>query len=193
MKRIHLLATAALALAVAAPAIAQIGPPGMKGSHGAFGLLEFDTNADGKITKAELDTNLKTRFGEIDANKDGTATREEAKAAMEGRRATMEAARFTALDTDKNGQLSAVEFAAAKGGPGGGPDGKRGPAGFRGPGGQGGPGGPRGDRAGPANDAGQTFADFSKRPLEMFARADANKDGTVTIAELQAQSPGRAR
>ena len=91
-----------------------------------FGLLQFDANADGKITRAEMDAGLKSRFADFDTNNDGTATRDEMKASMEARRAKMEAARFGALDTDKNGQLSLAEFTAARGGPKGGPDGHRG-------------------------------------------------------------------
>ena len=36
-----------------------------------------------------------------------------------------------------------------------------------------------------------TFAEFSAPGAEAFARADTNKDGTVTITELQAVKPGR--
>ena len=35
-----------------------------------------------------------------------------------------------------------------------------------------------------------TFAEFAARGVEGFTRADANKDGTVTVAELQALRPG---
>lgn len=89
-------------------------------------------------------------------------------------------------------------------GDGHGPDGPGGPRGFgfrRGPGGPppagqaagAQPGQPaaanRPRRAGPADGDGDgklTFAEFSARATEAFNRADANKDGTVTIAELQA-------
>jgi EF hand len=193
MKRLHLLATAALVLLISANAEAQDGPRGPKGpGPGGFGLLEFDTNADGRITRDEFDGALKTRFAEIDTNKDGTATREEAKAAMQARLAKMESGRFASLDTDNNGQLSLAEFTAAHNGPGG-------PGDRRGPGGPEGPVGPRGakeNRAGPGDadrDGKVTFVEFSKHPLQAFIRADANKDGTVTIAELQAQPPGSHR
>jgi Ca2+-binding EF-hand superfamily protein len=46
-------------------------------------------------------------------------------------------------------------------------------------------------RAGPAdadNDGKLTFAEFTAHPTEAFTRADTNKDGTVTIAELQARA-----
>jgi len=98
-------------------------------------------------------------------------------------------------------------------GPGSGPGGpgpmmRSGPGGFgpRGPGFRGPPGGQQANsqpgqpgqpaqaaarprRAGPADADGDgklTFAEFSARAIEAFNRADTNKDGVVTIAELQA-------
>lgn len=204
--KFRLLAAAGLAL-VAGAAVAQ--PPGGGRGPGGFGLLEFDANADGKLTKAEFDGAQRARFNRIDANKDGSATPEEFQAARkaeaEARRAEMTKTRFTALDTDKNGQISQSEFAA--GGPAPGRDGGMGPRGHggrggppmadggpRGPGGPGAPSGAGPQRAGrqDANTDGKvTFAEFSARGLEGFTRADANKDGIVTIAELQAMRPTR--
>lgn len=189
--RYKLLATAALALA-AGTAFAQ--PPASHARHpgaGAFGLLEFDTNSDGRLTKAEFDTAQRARFDKIDANKDGTITREERqaarKAAAETHRAELNKVRFTELDKDKNGQLSQTEFSAR------GSDARDGKAGRRG-----GPGRHhaafRGDGPKPGTDpeAGKvSFADFSARGAEAFTRADTNKDGTVTIAELQALKSSR--
>ena len=208
MSRFLPLSALVLVLAAGSAAIAQQpgpgpgSPPPFRGGHGpggfgpgaGFGLLEFDTNADGKLTKAEFDNAQRTRFNAIDANKDGFAVPEEMRASIEARRAEGEKARFAALDTDKNGQLSQSEFETARErGPGpdgprlrmgrGGPDGPGGPPGF----GRGGPGGP-GGRIGPDadNDGKISFAEFTARGAEAFTRADANKDGTITIAELQA-------
>ncbi|HOZ26257.1 MAG TPA: hypothetical protein PK080_02805 [Hyphomonadaceae bacterium] len=196
----RIIAAATLAL-FAGAASAQ--PPGQDGPRsrgpGGFGLLEFDTNADGKLTKAEFDAAQRARFNKIDANKDGTATREEfqvaRKAEAEGRRAEMSKVRFTELDKDKSGQLSQAEFAA--GAPG--REGDKGPRGRGGPGGHGGRGadidGPDGAKHAGPHEADQdgkvTFAEFSARGAEAFSRADANKDGTITVAELQALKPGR--
>lgn len=189
MKLRLIAATAALAL-VAGSAVAQppAGAPGRGPGPAGFGLLEFDANADGKLTKAEFDAAQRARFDAIDVNKDGSITREErtahVKSTAEARRAEMTKARFASLDKDKNGQLSQSEFAAG----GARADGK-------GPGRQHGArhtgGNPQRMRADADKDAKTTFADFSARGAEAFARADANKDGTVTIAELQAPRPAR--
>lgn len=191
----RLIATAALAL-VAGSAAAQppAGGPARGPGPAGFGLLEFDANADGKLTKAEFDAGQRARFNEIDANKDGFITAEERqahrKATADARRAELAKARFTDLDKDKNGQLSQSEFAGDLRADGKGPD--RDHGGPRG----GGPGKPEhvkadGDKEIADKDSKVSFADFSARGAEAFARADANKDGTVTIAELQALKPNR--
>jgi Ca2+-binding EF-hand superfamily protein len=194
--RLKLIALASVMAAgglAAAAAVAQ--PPGHPGPGGPFGLLAFDANADGKVTRAEFDAAQKARFGQIDANKDGTATPEEFKAFHQAQAETFKVAaskeRFAKLDADGNGQVSADEFAKATAERGRGPEGRHG---RRGPGRMERVGdhpdkhhGPRAD----GNDDGKvTFAEFSARGIEGFSRADANKDGTVTIAELQALRPG---
>lgn len=201
--KFRLLAVATLALAAGAASAQPLradGPRGRGPGPGGFALLQFDANADGKLTKAEFDAAQRARFNAIDANKDGTATAEEFQAARkaeaEARRAEISKDRFAALDTDKNGQLSAAEFAA-------GPPRGAGVKGDRHGGrghrmdirGGGRPalaapsGAPKRAGRGDADADGKvTFAEFSARGAEAFARADTNKDGTVTIAELQART-----
>jgi hypothetical protein len=204
-----ILFTASL-VALAGSAAAQLPGPG---GPPTFSLLEFDANADGKLTKSEFEAGQRARFNQFDGNKDGSATPEEIITGREVQaKAHREAAqkeRFAELDKDKNGQLSQAEFlttAEPRGGRGerirlsGGPDfdlmpGPGGaPPGARGPGAPGRPPLVREGRQmavapGDADRDGKlTFAEFSARGNEAFARADANKDGTVTIAELQARS-----
>lgn len=187
MKLRLIAATAVLAL-VAGSAVAQPAGPGRGPGPGGFGLLEFDANADGKLTKTELDSGQRARFDKIDANKDGSITGAERaahfKATADARRAEVTKARFADLDKDKNGQLSQSEFSAG----GARADGK----GLgRHHDGRSMGGNPERVRADAGKDTKTSFADFSARGTEAFARADANKDGTVTIAELQALKPAR--
>jgi EF hand len=182
--RLPLLVLAALGVTAAAAAQPPGPGPGPgRGPGGPFGLLAMDANADGKLTRAEFDAGQRARFAEIDANKDGTATPEEFKAFHESRREEMSKIRFAAIDTDKNGQLSPAELAAAKEDKPG-PDGPRGERRH----GKGGRehGKPDGDDRKPIS-----LTEFSAPGAEAFARADANKDGVVTIAELQALKPGK--
>ena len=190
-------------VAVAGLATVAVAQPG-RGSHGpAFGLLSLDANADGRLTRAEFDAAQKAQFNKIDANRDGSATPEEFKsfrdAEVEIRRSADLADRFAALDADGNGQVSRSEFIDGRA-----PDvasvrdGHAGPPRIRfdrEPGGRMGPGGSgkmRGlGRADTDNNGVVSLDEFAARANEIFSRADANSDGTVTIAELQEARPAR--
>jgi hypothetical protein len=199
MKPYFLLA-ASLAV-LAGSAAAQM--PSLDGGHGGFGLLQFDANADGRLTKAEFEAGQRTRFNVLDGNKDGSATPEEIAAGREvegkAQRESMLKSRFTELDRDRNGQLSQAEFLAtveARGDRGAGMRGGPGPGprimGRRGPGDPGSGPGNRPAFAGRADadrDGKLTFVEFIARGTEAFDRADANKDGVITITELQAARP----
>jgi hypothetical protein len=164
------------------------------------------------VTRAQVIQRSDAAFARLDTNHDGRFTREEAQALGQQRREQMQTRMFERLDADHNGQISREEFAQGRRGPGG-----RGPGGpgMRGPGGPGGPG-PMADRGpdGPPPPGGPgmrrfrhcgpgmgmrmgarlfgeagfvTAAQFRARALERFDRADANHDGTLTVAERQAQ------
>lgn len=149
-----------------------------------------DADKDGNLTRAELTKALTARFAKMDTNGDGTVTKEE----REANRAAHLDARFASIDTDKNGQISKAEFAAGhdrrmdgdRRGPGK-PDGAPHMRGghMRHPGG-GKMGWGQGRQADNDRDAPLTREAFMARPLAMFDKADANRDGTVTPAERQA-------
>lgn len=134
-------------------------------------------------TRAQVEAKVKEHFAKIDANKDGAITKEEADAFKTERRGEMRDKMFAALDADKNGQISRQEFDAHHG------DGKgRGHH----------MGGMRGHRGGmmmhgglfaraDANGDGKvTLAEATGKALERFDAADTNKDGTVTPEERRA-------
>ncbi|MFC4593000.1 EF-hand domain-containing protein [Sphingobium tyrosinilyticum] len=174
-------------LAASHLALAQ---PGDRGPHDRNGglIAMADANKDGKVSKAELTTALDARFAKMDANRDGKLTKED----REIRRQARLDERFAALDSDRNGQISKAEFAAGhQGRPDG--DGPRGRDGHRfGRGGDHGFGGGmmfrgRGGARGEAmQDGVVTRAEFLARPLAMFDKADANKDGFVAADEMKA-------
>ncbi len=199
---IRTLLVAASMTALAGLAVAQ---PAGRGPASGFGLLALDANADGRVERAEVVAAQRARFDAIDANRDGQATPEEFKAFHDAARATrnqeMASQRFAALDKDGNGQISQSEFTAgakergdragerrgpgrqiSMRGSGRGPDMHR-----RGPDGQ-----DQRSVRGDADAVGKvSFAEFSARAVAAFDSADTNKDGVVTIAELQARRPGR--
>jgi Ca2+-binding EF-hand superfamily protein len=107
---------ALVAAIVATAALAQDGQKGGKGDRGAQ-LIELfdtiDTDADGKVTEAELEAHRAAEFAAADTNADGAISPDEL--------AARELARFTerlpdrtakmieARDNDGNGSLSLAE------------------------------------------------------------------------------------
>lgn len=87
--------------------------------------MSFDKDKDGKLTKEEVPERMQGIFARADADKDGFLTKEElqkATAGMErggerrgpgGPGGMMMSPLMRALDTDKDGALSAAEIAAA--------------------------------------------------------------------------------
>jgi hypothetical protein len=170
-------------LAASHLAFAQDGAPrpGAGGPRGGGMMMMADANKDGAVTKAELTAALEARFAKLDANRDGRLDQAD-RAILRQQRMD---ARFTALDTDKNGQISKAEFAAGHQGGDGKPDGRRDGRDGRGWG-HGGPGMKHGGPDGPGKDGAIAKADFMARPLALFDKADANKDGKVTAEEMKA-------
>lgn len=76
-----LVLSAAVLVFQALPAMAEDGHG--KGDRGAKMFEKLDTDKDGVISEAEFLTKSKERFAEMDADKNGSVTPEEAKAAHE--------------------------------------------------------------------------------------------------------------
>lgn len=184
MNRLMILSGVAL-LGLAGPAVAQT--PG----QGRQPLAD--------VTRADLIQRTDAAFARLDANHDGRFTREEAQAMGQQRRAQRVAQVFDRIDADDNGQISREEFAQGRQGrrdPGMRGPGRPGPMADGGPGrwrhGRGGHGGPsmgmRMGARGMFGDAGFiTGEQFRNVALARFDRADANRDGTLTVAERRAR------
>jgi EF-hand domain pair/EF hand len=149
------------------------------------------------VTRADVIQRTDAAFARLDANHDGRFTREEGGALVQQRREARRTRLFERLDADHDGQISRAEFAPHRRGPGAraamagaGPDGPPPPGGprmrrhgFRG---HGGPGMRMGARMfGYAGFV--TQEQFRQHALERFDRADANHDGTLTVAERRTQ------
>ena len=155
-----------VALGAAVPAFAQEAPPapaaadGLPGPGGMMGPMEqpwpqfdfkaFDTDGDGKVTRAEVQAGRAERVKGIDADGDGLLSAEEMIAVdLAQERSRIEdrvKGRIAVQDADGDGKLSAAEMMVPPG------------------------------------------------PARLFDRIDADRDGTVTEAELaQARDAMRAK
>lgn len=186
MKKTFIAGTALAALLSGSIAFAQPAPGQMRGP---------DANQDGTITQAEMRASVAQRFAKMDANGDGKID----KADREARQAE----RFKKLDTDGSGEVSLAEMTAARearqakraermaarsearqGEPGAKMGGK-----WRGKGMRGGHGGMmhRGMMRMDTNkDGAITLAEMEAGAMERFKRQDTNNDGQVTKAERDA-------
>lgn len=170
MKRALPIFSVLTALLVTPPALAQTDTH----RQGPFGILRFDSNQDGQLTRQEFTQALNNQFAAMDANNDGQSTPEERAALREQRTEAGASERFARLDADGDGQVSEEEFAELRrerGAPDASSARRRGP------------------RMGARNET-ITFEDFSERQLARFANLDANDDDVVTQAELHS-APGR--
>lgn len=158
-----LIAGAALAAVLAGGiAIAQPAPGRMGGP---------DANKDGTITEAEVRANVQQRFAKMDANSDGKIDKADREARM--------AERFKTLDTDGSGEVSLAEMKAGQ-------DARQAKrtermaarAEAR-------PGGP-GERMGGMRRGKRGHGDRGHAMRGGMMRMDANKDGAITLAEMEA-------
>lgn len=175
MKRLIMAGLLAGTLVAGGIAYAQAG--GEQRGHGRHMLFDaLDANKDGTITRAEATAAAEKRFAEMDADRNGVISQAERDAMHE----KMRDEHFKRMDTDGNGQLSLSEFRAAhdrmRSAMGDGDMGKH-----------------RHDRGmgmmGKGMDRMQgdiSKEQFLARPLAMFDRMDANKDGRITAEERDA-------
>ncbi len=149
-------------------------------------------------TRAELQAKIAEHFRKADASGDGIVTKAEADAAREAMKAKFaehhaerRSEHFAMLDADKNGQISKEEYSAPRKRGG---EGKKGGHDRHGGKHMGHHGGGmvmamRGEwfeRADADKDGRLTLAEAEAGPLAMFDKVDANKDGTISHEEHQA-------
>lgn len=178
MKKLTLIGGAAL-IVVAGVALAQPGP-GERPNR----------NAD--VTRQQVIERVDQRFARMDVNRDGRFTPEEARQAHEQRRAQHAERMFDRLDLNDDGNVTREEMSQAH-------EQRRAQRGERGERrGMGmhrmhGMGGLRGERL--FGEQGfVTLEQMRERALARFDRADANRDGTLTVAERrQAREQMRQR
>ncbi len=172
MKKLSLAAASALTLALALPMIAHAGGHKDGGVH----MPALDTNSDGAITRAEAEAVAAAAFAKIDTNADGFLTEAEQKAAREAHRAEMRA-----KWEDKRAGRQPRE-----------PEGERRPAKME------------ARKARMAEMAAERFdaadtdgdgrwsqAEFTLHRLEFFGRLDADADGILSAAEIEAAKAER--
>ncbi|MGJ8669019.1 MAG: EF-hand domain-containing protein [Oceanococcus sp.] len=73
---------------------------------------EFDSNNDGSVTRAEVESNAASQAQEFDANGDGNITLEEMQAAHERRRQEHMQKRLNEADTNGDGVVGPDEFSS---------------------------------------------------------------------------------
>lgn len=122
----HVLKLAALGIAITLGAVATGGPgqaDAKEGRHDArhenrpsFEML--DINADGQLTRAELEAQRAARFSEADSNGDGMLSIAELQAQGSERAAKRAARMMDRLDANKDGQLTAEEMSQGRRGGG---------------------------------------------------------------------------
>lgn len=140
----------------------------------AMGAHEMHEHMSGPVTKGTVETMVKEHFAKVDANGDGFIVKAEADAARDKMMGDMRDRHFKAMDTNGDGSISRAEFDARHAEP---------------------------MAMGHAKPAGEAMGGMMKhdgdhRPGKammmmhhggsMFERADADKDGRVSLAEALA-------
>ena len=168
MKKVTLTAIGALAVALAAPALASTG--GANGYHHGGMFQKADTNGDGAVTLDEVKAQSADIFAKLDLNGDGYLTQQEmteARQKMRGeRRKEMADKRFERMDLNKDGSVTREEMEEAA---------EKRMKRF-------------GDRDFGKSKRGEGYGHHGKHGYgSMFGRADADRDGKVSLAEFDAR------
>ena len=133
------------------------------------------TSSETTMPRAKVVANAEAEFGRVDTNKDGQMSRLEIenfqRAGLTARATARNKAMFAELDADKNGSISAAEFAKAT------------PV-------------PKPDatdvlRIDTDKDGQISLAEHRTATLATFTQVDTNKDGILTTAEVQALATAR--
>ncbi len=107
-----ILSIIALSAVLSAPAFATGSMLDQQGQTAQM-LLQYDTNQDGIISRAELEAGKTAEFAKADTNADGFLSWDEFQAWNEARRTAQTNAVFAVMDADGNASISADEFANA--------------------------------------------------------------------------------
>lgn len=154
------------------------------------GKAKIDTDGNGSVSKAESLAAADAMFAKMDVNKDGKLDTADREAKVKEH--------FAKLDTDNNGSISQAEFLAshreradkmAAWGDGPKADGEKGGKHHMGKGRgghHGGPGGKGMKHADANGDKVVTQAEFRAAAEARFAKADTNKDGSISADERKA-------
>jgi Ca2+-binding EF-hand superfamily protein len=163
------LAVATLAAAGGAATAQQAAPTQTRAHH-----VRGDADGDGRISQAEFVARRVQRLSAADADRDGSVTRDEMRAAGQARRAERAITRFDRLDADKDGAISRAEFTSAVSTRGEHSTHRRGHGWRR----------MHADaRSGQTERGAIAIADVQARGEQAFARLDADHDGFVTRDE----------
>ncbi|MGZ8361396.1 MAG: hypothetical protein ACXWUX_12815 [Allosphingosinicella sp.] len=181
MNKLYILAGAAV-MATAGAALAQTGTPATPTS------MRPERNVD--VTREQVIERTDQRFARLDLNNDGRATAEEARQGAQQRHAEHAGQMFDRMDLDHDGSVTRAEFDQARTQM----HAQRGERGARaGRGGMRGAHHRHGMRGGRDGRGEGMFGEqgfitreqMRERALSRFDRLDANRDGTLTVAERQ--------
>lgn len=176
-----ILVTALCGVAIAIPALAAM-------EHGDMSAMHA-----GPMTKAAVEAKIKAHFAKVDANSDGYIIKTEADAAHTNMMGEKRDRHFKSMDANSDGSISRAEFDAQHGSGAAGGEGHDGEH-------QGGMmrhgshmgrhmalmGNHMFERADADKDGRVSLAEALVKPMAHFDKVDANKDGTITPEERKA-------